>query len=237
MKGQKTKISECPVEMRPRERLLCDSAKSLSNYELLAILLQTGTAECDVLELAKEVLVQCNGLEGMLHTNKEALCAIRGIGQGKACTLLAAVEISRRLMETKVSYTRPKITSPDIAESVFRHAMSNSQQETFHVAYLDTKHMVIDNKEIFVGTLNASMVHMRDIFREAVQLNAHAIIVGHNHPSGDITPSSADCAVTKRIQETGALLEIPLLDHIIIGKIHTNNFLSMKEEGYMSKIM
>lgn len=233
----KAKISECPPEMRPRERLLYDSARSLSNYELLAILLQTGTTDRDVLELAQEVLVQCNGLEGLLHATKEKLCSIRGIGQGKACTLLASVEISRRLMETNVSYKRPQITHPSIAASVFRHAMSKGQQETFHVVYLDTKHYVIDNREVFVGTLNNSLVHMRDIFREAVQLNAHAIIVGHNHPSGDVTPSQADCSITRRIQETGQILDIPLLDHIIIGKIHTNHYLSMKEEGYMTEIM
>jgi DNA repair protein RadC len=228
-----SRIAERPLEMRPRERLLYDSPLSLSNAELIAILLQTGTSGRDVLELADDVLLRFEGLAGLGKATPEELLAIKGVGQSKACMILAAVEISRRLSKEGRGYSRPHITGTLAAAQSLRDHMTRNDQETFHALYLDAKHTLICDKELFVGTLNYSLVHVRDIFRHAVRCNAAAVIVGHNHPSGDVTPSREDKEVTKKIVEAGKLLDIPVLDHIIVGNLNSDRFLSMHEEGYV----
>lgn len=227
------KLSERPPELRPRERLLHDSASSLNNAELLAILLQAGTKEMDVLELSNKILSVFDGWAGLLNANKEQLCQIHGIGESKACIILAAVELGRRLSYAKNAYKQPVIKSSMDAAEVFRNSMRNNDQETFHVLYLNVKHVVIEEKELFIGTANQTLVHTRDIFRDAVRNNAHALIVGHNHPSGDVSPSQQDIEMTKHIAKAGQLMGIELLDHIIIGKLYQNDFTSLKESGYI----
>lgn len=227
------RVTERPAEMRPRERLLYDSPLNLSNAELIAILLHTGTAGCDVLELADEVLVRFDGLEGLGKASAQELLSIKGVGPGKACMVLAAVEISRRLTKAGRGYTKPRVTGSVAAARVLRDHMTRADQETFHALFLDTKNTLIVHKELFVGTLNCSLVHVRDIFRDAVRYNAAGIIVGHNHPSGDVSPSREDIEMTYRICEAGKLLDIPVLDHIIIGSLNDDRFLSMNEEGYI----
>lgn len=227
------RVNDRPVEMRPRERMLYDSPRSLSNAELVAILLQTGTAGKDVLELADDVLLHFDGLTGLGKATAEELLAIKGVGVSKACMILAAAEIGKRLAKEGRGYSRLSITGTVEAAQSLRDHMTRNDQETFHALYLDTKHGLICDRELFVGTLNCSLVHVRDIFRYALRFNAAAVIVGHNHPSGDVTPSAEDREVTRRIAEAGKLMDIPVLDHIIVGNIHSDQFFSMHEGGFL----
>ena len=226
-------MKDRPPEMQPRERLMNDSAQSLSTAELLAILLRTGTTQDDVLQLAGKVLTEAGGLEGMLQQNMASLCKIKGIGEAKACTLLAAIELGRRLMLANRAKREVCIDSSIKAAEVIRSRMRYDEQEAFHVLYLDVKNRLIDEKELFVGTVNGANVHQRDIFREAVRLNAVRLIVGHNHPSGDLSPSKEDILLTRRIEQAASIIGIEFLDHVIVGTILDNEYFSFKEHGYL----
>lgn len=228
-----TKLKDRPPEMRPRERLVSGTAQSLSTSELLAILLQTGTQEHGVTELADIVLIESGGLEGLLRQTMNSLCTIKGIGPGKACLLLAAIELGRRIALLNVQRESRRVSDTEGAAWFLRANLRNDEQEAFHVLYLDGKHNLIEAKELFVGTANSANVHPRDIFREAVRLNAVALIIGHNHPSGDLSPSRDDLLLTKRVREGADLLGLSLLDHIIVGGRSSEAYLSFKEAGYL----
>ena len=227
-------MKDRPPELQPRERLMNDSAQSLSTAELLAILLRTGTAQEDVLQLAGKVLMEAGGLEGMFHQSMSSLCAIKGIGEAKACTLLAAIELGRRMMLANRANRDECIDSTEKAAQAIRFSMRYDEQEAFHVLYLDVKNRLIQAKELFVGTVNGANVHQRDIFREAVRLNAVRLIVGHNHPSGDLSPSKEDILLTKRIEKSSEIIGIEFLDHVIVGTIQDNQYFSFREHGYLS---
>ncbi len=231
--GIRPKFRERPPEMRPRERLIADSAKSLNNAELLAILLQTGNGERDVLTLAEDILITSGGLEGLLRQNLHSLCEIKGIGPGKACMLLAAIELGCRFSHLQAGQAQRQVRDSESAAWYLRGNIHNSEQESFHVLYLDAKNNILEVRELFVGTVNGASVHPRDIFREAVRLNAVSLIIGHNHPSGDLTPSRDDLLLTRRVREASALMGINFLDHIIVAGAQDSRYLSFQDAGYL----
>lgn len=222
-------IKDVPKEERPRERLLAVGAENLSNQELLAILLGSGTKQESVMELAKHILMHFEGLKLLKDATIEELIAIKGIGYAKGILILAAIELGRRMHQYRPTenYT---IRSPEDGADYIMEDMRLLKQEHFVALFLNTKNQVIHRQTIFIGSLNASIVHPREIFREAIKRSAASIIVAHNHPSGDPTPSQEDIQVTKRLADTGKLIGIEVLDHLIIGD---GKFVSLKEKGYL----
>lgn len=221
-------LRDVHLEDRPRERLMRQGAESLSNQELIAILLRTGTKEESVLLLANRVLTVFERLHYLKHATIEEMVAIKGIGEVKAIQLLAAIELGRRLAQ-KQNDEKFTIRSPQDAAAYLMPDMTSLNQEHFVVLFLNIKNQIIHRQTIFIGSLNASIVHPREIFREAVKRSAASIICAHNHPSGVPTPSEEDIEVTKRIEEAGYIMGIELIDHVIIGD---HQFISLKEKGY-----
>ena len=222
------KLSDIPVNERPMEKLLKFGADNLSNAELLAVLLRTGTRGENIISLSTRILSEINGLDGLLNLNIEEIRKIKGVKDVKASQILAVVELFSRFKTLKASKEELKITSPNDIGNLLINEMSNLNQEVLKVILLNTKNIVIGEKDIFKGTLNSSIVHPREIFREAVRRGSASIIVAHNHPSGDPTPSKEDINITLRIKECSNIIGIGLLDHIIIGN---NKFISLKEKG------
>lgn len=221
-------IKEYPEEVRPREKLLINGSENLSEQELLAILLRTGTREKSALDLAQELLLS-EGLIGLTQASVEELSSIKGMGLAKACQLKAAIELGKRLARQSLGI-RPVIKNPhDVAKLVMQE-MSYLDRENFRVINLNTKNQVMVIDTVSVGSLNAAIVHPREVFKLPIKRSAACLILVHNHPSGDTTPSVEDIHITKRLCEAGKLLGIEIIDHIIVGN---NNFLSMKEKGYI----
>lgn len=222
-------IRDFPQDERPRERFIQHGASSLSNHELIALLLRTGTKDESVLQLSNRLLSQFEGLRLLKAATLEEITAIKGIGTAKAIQLLAAVEIGRRV--ANLSYNdRYVIRSPEDGAKYVMNDMRFLSQEHFVCLYLNTKNQVLHKQTIFIGSLNASIVHPREVFKEAFRRSAASIICIHNHPSGDPAPSKEDIEVTKRLAECGKIIGIELLDHLIIGE---NKFVSLKEKGYL----
>jgi len=206
------------IENGPRERLLNEGAQSLTTEELIAILLRTGTRDRDVLAVSKELFEKHErSLYKMSKATIEDLRKFKGLGKVKAVTLLAALEIAKRLVKEEVKLTSPTLNSP---EQVFQYCidMQTFPQEVVRVLFLDSKLRLIGSSDISKGTLTTSIANPRDIFREALIRNAHGIIIVHNHPSGDPTPSEDDVEITKRLIEAGGVLNIKVLDHVVIGR-------------------
>lgn len=223
----KLRILDLPQEERPRERLLKYGASYLSNSELLALILRTGSSTENILHLCDRILTCTEGLEGLLNCTPQEFMALKGIKEAKAAQLSAFCELAKRV-KNLTSEKLVKISSPADAASLVSGEMSMLKQEVLKLIMLNTKNCVIVKKDIFIGGLNSSIVHPRDIFREAVKSNSASIIVCHNHPSGDPEPSNEDVNITLRLKECGKLMGIDLLDHIIIGK---NSYVSLKEKG------
>jgi DNA repair protein RadC len=222
-------IRDVPKEERPRERFIRYGPKSLSNQELLAILLRTGTRSESVLQLAQRLLIRFEGLHLLKDATLEELTKIEGIGEAKAIQILAAIELGRRIGNI-AQQERYVIRSPEDGARYLMEEMRFLTQEHFVCLYLKTKNQVIHKQTVFIGSLNASIVHPREIFKEGLKRSAASIICFHNHPSGDPTPSREDIDVTKRLKECGKILGIELLDHIIIGD---RKYISLKEKGYL----
>jgi len=222
-------IHEMPAEERPRERLWKYGASALSTAELLAIQLRIGTKERSALGLGELLLSQFGGLRGVANAGLEGLGKVKGIGQVKAIEILAAVELGKRLAALNQE-ERPVITSPQDVANLLMSELRDVKQEHFKTLLMDTKNRVMRVVTVTIGTLDGSLVHPREVFKEAIVASAASIIVAHNHPSGDPTPSREDKAVTLRLVECGKLLGIDLLDHIIIGD---NRFVSLKERGLL----
>lgn len=221
------KIMDLPKNERPQERLLRYGAISLSNSELLAIILRTGTSKENVLQLSSRVIKEYDGVQGILNSSSEDLMSINGIKEAKASQILALVELSKRF-HSYGSGKEYRIKTPkDVADLLMRD-MGSLNKEILKVIYLNTKNVVIGVDTVSIGSLNSSIVHPREVFSYAIKKSSAAIIVCHNHPSGDVTPSIEDINITKRLKECGKILGIDLLDHIIIGK---ENYLSLKEKG------
>lgn len=222
-------IRDVHIADRPRERLIRQGAESLSNQELLAILLRTGTKQESVLHLANRVLGFFEQIQELKNATMEEMMTVKGIGQAKAVQLLAAVELGKRLSQQKTN-EKFTIRSPKDAAIYLMPEMASLTQEHFVTLFLNVKNQILHKQTIFIGSLNASIVHPREIFREAVKRSAASIICAHNHPSGNPSPSTEDIDVTKRLMEAGRLMGIELLDHVIIGD---HQFISLKEKGYM----
>ncbi len=222
-------IRDFPEDERPRERFEQNGPESLSNHELLAILLRTGTKEESVLQLANRLLTTFEGLRLLKDATLDEMTAIKGIGKAKAIQVLAAVELGRRISNLAY-HDRYVIRSPEDGANYMMNDMRFLTQEHFICLYLNTKNQVLHKKTIFIGSLNASIVHPREVYKEALRRSAASVICLHNHPSGDPTPSREDIEVTKRLAESGRIIGIDLLDHLIIGE---NKFVSLKEKGYL----
>ena len=222
-------VRDLPMDERPREKLLKYGSSYLSNAELLAILLRTGVKDVSVLRVAEEVLshFEGKGISGLVHMVPQDLADIKGVGLTKAATILAAVELGRRL-SVQAAESIDTIGSPEDAAHYAMPRYRHELQEHFALMTLDMKNHITGFFDLTTGTLSASLVHPREVYRKAIQQSAASIIVFHNHPSGDPSPSREDIAVTERLAKSGKVLGIELLDHIILGK---ENFLSMKEEG------
>ncbi|WP_438319126.1 RadC family protein [Sporosarcina sp. FA9] len=222
-------IRDVHLADRPRERLIRQGAESLSNQELIAILLRSGSKKESVLVLANRVLSSFDKIQDLKNATIEEFMTINGIGEAKAVQLLAAAELGKRVYR-KHSEGRYTIRSPEDAAAYLMTDMSSLSQEHFVVLFLNVKNEIIHKQTLFIGSLNSSIVHPRDIFREAVKRSAASIVCAHNHPSGNPSPSPEDIEVTKRLIEAGSIMGIELLDHIIIGD---HKFISLKEKGYM----
>ncbi len=221
------RIGDMACSERPRERLALAGAESLNNAELLAILLRTGCRGENAVRLGERLLIQQGGLAGLLRMSYADLRKVKGIGAAKAAQLKAATELGRRIAAASPA-ERPIINSPTDAASVVMYEMRALDQEVVKVLLLDTRNRLLGVVEVYRGSLNTSMIRVGELFREAIKQNAASIIVAHNHPSGDPSPSPDDVAITRLMVEAGRLLDIEVHDHLIIGQ---NRFVSLKERG------
>ncbi|HUV95224.1 MAG TPA: DNA repair protein RadC [Anaerolineae bacterium] len=222
-----TLIKEMPEGERPRERLELYGEAALSNAELIAIALRTGSRTENAVGLAQRLLTAFQGLAGLAQASVRELCEVSGIGPAKAAQLKAALELGRRLILSSGD-SRPQITCPADAANLFLAAMSIEAQEQLRVMLLDSRHRVQRMSVVYVGNVNTSMIRVAEVFRQAIKDNSSAIVVAHNHPSGDPTPSPEDVRVTEQMVRAGKMLDIEVLDHLIIGK---QRYVSLKERG------
>ncbi|HSR35170.1 MAG TPA: DNA repair protein RadC [Anaerolineae bacterium] len=220
-------IKELPASERPRERLLNHGAGALSTAELLAIILRTGAPKENVVILAQRILSRFENLAGLARASTTELTSENGVGPAKVAQLRAALELGRRML-VESPEERPQVRSPADAANLVMTEMGLLEQEHLWVMLLDTKNRVLETKTIYQGSLNTSLIRVGELFREAVRANCASLIVLHNHPSGDPTPSPEDVAVTRQIVDAGKLLDVEVLDHLIIGR---QRFVSLKERG------
>lgn len=221
-------IMELPVEDRPREKLLLHGPSSLTNSELIAILLRVGSTKDTAIGLAQKILnYEEKGLKNLMGTGPEFLCEFHGVSGAKAAQVLAAVELGKRVarLEPEKKY---KISSPGDVSLYLMDDMRYLKKEHFKTVLMDTKNQIIDIVTVSIGNLNSSIVHPREVFVEAVKKSSASMILVHNHPSGDTKPSREDISITERLIEAGDIMGIKVLDHIIIGD---GSYLSFKEEN------
>jgi DNA repair protein RadC len=224
-----TLLRDLQPEDRPRERMMQYGSAALSNAELLAILLRTGTFSESALRLAERVLAECGGLRGISELSRDELTRIKGIGDAKALQIQAGIELGRRMAKSKLNKTVSIRTPSDVAE-LLTEELRYHQKEHFCCVFLNTKNQVLAYEVLSIGSLNAAIVHPREVFAAAIKRNSASIICVHNHPSGDPTPSKEDIDITERLVEGGRILGIDVLDHVIIGD---TQFISLKEQGYL----
>lgn len=224
-RSESYRITDIAASERPRERLAKLGPQALSNAELLAILLRVGVHGENAVEVGQRLLSQFGGISGLHRTTFEELYSAHGIGPAKAAQIKAAIELGRRL-SIETAEDLPTINSPADAAALLMYEMSALSQEQLRVMLLNTKNQVLEIKTLYQGSLNSSMVRVGEIFKHAIITNAAALIVAHNHPSGDPTPSPDDVVVTRAMVEAGDLLSVSVLDHIIIGG---NKYVSLKE--------
>jgi DNA repair protein RadC len=226
---EKLLIRDFPKQERPRERLISEGPERLSNQELLAIILRTGTKNQSVLQLSYQILHHFEGLRMLQDATIDELISLKGIGITKAVQIRASLELGKRIGKLHVP-ERYVIRSPEDAAQYVMDDMRFLSQEHFVCLYLNTKNQVLSRHTVFIGSLNASIVHPREVFKEAFRRSAASIVCLHNHPSGDPSPSREDIDVTKRLVEAGKVIGIELLDHVIIGD---QKYISLKEKGYV----
>ena len=227
---EKVKIKDIEVSSRPREKMALEGIDKLTNEELLAILINTGNRDTSAIGLAENILKHTSGIKGLVHTDMSILQKIKGIGPAKATTIFAAIELSKRISKL-ISREKFSIDSPESIADIFMEEMRYKNKEIVKLLMLDTKNNIITDVLISEGSLNASIVHPREVFLEAIKRSANRIVLVHNHPSGDPMPSNEDIKITKRIYDAGKLLGIDLLDHIIIGD---GKYCSLREMQYIS---
>lgn len=226
----KISMKSMPESERPREKIIRSGTTSLSNAELISVVIGSGSNQDSALTLAQRLLsLDPRGLSHLAAANYEELCSLRGIGASKACQIMAVAELGKRIYSEKVP-GRIKIAGPaEIAERMMIE-MRHLTKEVFKVVLLDTKNQIVSVEEISIGSLNASIVHPREVFQPAVRKSANAVVLIHNHPSGHPEPSTEDKRVTERLVEVGQLMGIQVLDHIVIGDL---TYFSFKEHDLM----
>lgn len=226
---QKKFIKDFDLEDRPREKLISKGADSLTDEELLAIIIGTGTKEKNVVELAREIL-ETFSYESLTNIEVEELTKIKGIKTAKASSIVASLRFGQRIAQKTIEKKITKISSSEDVYNYFKNELGNRKNEYFCAILLNTKNVIISKEVISIGSLDASLVHPREAFRSAVKKSAKSIIFAHNHPSGNYQPSNDDFITTKRLAEAGQILDIEVLDHIIIGK---EGYYSFKKENYL----
>jgi DNA repair protein RadC len=210
-------ISHWPKEERPREKLLLRGASALTDSELLAIFLRTGLPGVTAIDLARSLLDKFGGIGPLLSADKDAFCAVKGLGPAKYTQLHACQELTARYLKEQLK-EQPVFTKPSHVRDYLAVQMRDLRREVFVVLLLDTRHQLLEFHELFQGTIDAASVHPREVVRLALQKNAAAVIVAHNHPSGVAAPSDSDIAITQKLKLALELMEIRLLDHFIIGR-------------------
>ena len=224
------RISEMPSDERPRERLQNHGAQNLGHAELIAILLRTGNNRESALDMARRVISQFGTLRGLAQATFSELTQLDGIGKAKAAQIQAGLELGQRLRNDPRQDRRP-VSKPEDVFELLGDEMSLLTQEHLKVVLLDTKNRVMEVHEVYIGNVNSSQIRASEVFRAAVKANATSIVIVHNHPSGNPTPSSQDAAVTADLVKAGNLLGIDVLDHVIIGHPDEKRFVSLKEQG------
>lgn len=215
-----------PLNERPRERLRLNGVESLSNIELISLLLKSGTKDLSVKEVSLNLLNYIKEIKNLKYITLQELNQIKGIGNAKACLILGMIELSKRMNEVNINNI--KLTNPKIVFDYFKNKIGDKKQECFYCIYLDNSKKILETKLLFIGTINESLVHPREIFKIAYQVSASSIICIHNHPSGNINPSNNDLLITTNLVNIGSLMGINIIDHIIITK---DNYFSFKENG------
>lgn len=222
-------IKDLPETERPREKLYNHGVDSLSNGELIAIIIRTGYKNFSALDLANDILrLDDSGVKYLADVTIEELQRIKGIGECKAAQIVSAIELGRRISTYKSRDNKLRVNSPRVIAELFMEEMKYFKREHFRTVCLDTKNQIIGVDDISIGNLNSSIVHPREVFNVAIRKSANSIILLHNHPSGDPTPSIEDIKVTLRLIEAGKIIGIKILDHIIIGE---DNHISFREDN------
>lgn len=216
-------ITDWPAAERPREKLLSRGPASLSDAELLAIFLRTGTRGRTALDLARELLGRFDGLRPLLEAERATLCALPGLGGAKFVQLQAALELGRRYLEANLRRDAV-LNSPDRTRAYLKARLRHHAREIFACLFLDNRHRVIHYEELFGGTIDGASVHPREVVRRALHHNAAAVIFAHNHPSGVAEPSHADRAITLRLRDALALIDVRVLDHFVVGDAEVVSF-------------
>lgn len=224
-----TTVREMPCEERPREKALQQGIEHCSNKEILALILRSGVPEASSLMIADQLLQRSQGVSGLSRLTLKELTQIKGISQVRGLEILACFELARRISEEQ---TRDidVVSNPEALMAWLGREIGGKQQEHFLAIYLDAKNHILEHRLLFKGTLDASIVHPREVFKEALLASACRVLVVHNHPSQDLTPSMADRIITQRLKETGELIGIELLDHLIVG---TTQYFSFRAHGLL----
>lgn len=227
--GDRVTIKKLPLEERPRERLIQFGPEHLSAAELIAIILRTGTANYSALDLGKELLAEYKDLRGLAKASLAELSSRTGMGQAKAVQLKAAFELGRRVL-TSNPIQLPTIRKPEDVYDLLKASFQDLDREHFKVVHLNTKNQVLKVETTAIGILSSSPVHPREVFKEAIKMSSAGLILTHNHPSGDPTPSQDDLLLTRRLYDAGEILGIRIIDHLIFGD---SRYLSLKERGQL----
>ncbi len=222
------KIKDIPINDRPIERLINYGSEALSNEELLAILLKTGTKNRSSKELAAMILTKIKNIKEIYNINLQELKKIQGIGDQKASTILALSELAKRINSEVEVLNNKKFTNPSLIFNYYKSRIGNKKQEYFYCVYLDNSKKIIKEKLIYIGTIDQTLIHPRDIFKEGYKISASSIICIHNHPAGTILPSKNDLEMTSNLKKIGEFMGIKIIDHIIITE---NNYYSFFENN------
>ena len=216
-------IKALPADARPREKLLARGAQSLADAELLALLLRTGLAGTGVLQMAHQLLERFGGLGGLMRTAPDDLSGVRGLGPAKRAELVAVLEIARRALVAEMA-ERPLFDAPQTVRQYLRLQMAHLPHEVFAVLFLDAQHRLLAMEELFRGTLSQTSVYPREVVKRALERNAAAVILAHNHPSGLAEPSRADEFLTQSLRSALALVDVRVLDHLVVGRADVVSF-------------
>jgi DNA repair protein RadC len=228
------RIMDMPEQDRPRERMVAMGAEHLTNAELIAILLRTGTRGVSAIQIATQLTAKFQTLDALARAPLKDLCTIKGVGRSKAITLKSAFTLAAR-MAREIHNEEPLLDTPERVADVLREQVRLCDVEFFHVLMLNTRRRLIGIERVNQGTLDTILIHPREVFRAAILANSSAVILAHNHPSGDPTPSEADIKATRDLIRAGQLLKIEVLDHVILGRKtqeRPKDYVSLRELGY-----